>query len=87
MVLYIILEIFENLGSQMGIYIYIYTHTPLYFIVFARRRRKILSFLITENTISKGKSMKNDAESQKFRLRRHLIQTSTSHGGAKQGGI
>ena len=28
--IYIIFEIFENLGSQMGIYIYIYTHTPLY---------------------------------------------------------
>ena len=30
--------------------------------------------------------MKNDAKSQKFRLRRHLTQTSTSHEGAKQGG-
>ena len=31
----------------------------LEFAVFARRRRKILSFLIAENAISKGKSMKN----------------------------
>ena len=34
--IYIILEIFENLGSQMGIYIYIYTHTPLYMKVIRR---------------------------------------------------
>ena len=31
--IYIILEIFENLGSQMGIYIYIYGHHSLYFIM------------------------------------------------------
>ena len=32
MAIYIILEIFENLGSQMAIYIYIYAHHPLYLV-------------------------------------------------------
>ena len=54
--------------------------------MFARRRRKILSFLTTENAISKGKSKKNDAKSQNFRLRRHLTSYIKISGRSKTRG-
>ena len=39
------------------------------------RQAKMLSFSTSQITISKGKSMKNDAKTSKFRLRHHLFST------------